>query len=211
MHFEEIKRQHIQISTEFWKPPLAYFETPRDLLFSQLQNCEFENIAELGHANEAFLANKLLAIDAKRKYLSYELNPQMLELVKKQSPNLHFQLAPITCELPLADSSQDLFLTIYLLEFLRMDQFYMVCSEARRMVRPGKYWAIINLSPPEKIADKLIAFTRNKIAAIQPDWMSHLKFIDINHYISPEDWEVMKQDTYSTRGTPSQITLLKRL
>lgn len=102
---------------------------------------------------------------------------------------------------PLPDKSQDLLLSAYFLEHLRMDQLYMVFSEARRVLAPGGHWAILTRSPGgsfwEKTTSRLWSATGKRM-------------LEMNHFISPEDWEIEIDRRISRFGLISHVFVLKR-
>jgi ubiquinone/menaquinone biosynthesis C-methylase UbiE len=89
-------------------------------------------------------------------------------------------------ELPLQDKSQDILLTCHALEGMRMNHLYMVCSEARRVLREGGHWLILARDPGRNAWEKLVSYLRAK--AGRPS-------LNVTHYISPEDWQT-EQDTF---------------
>lgn len=88
--------------------------------------------------------------------------------------------------LPLAEASQDFLLATDVLENLRMDQLYMVLSEARRVIKPGGR-----------------LFLRSTVKR----WRS----FDLTHYISPEDWKEVHQSWERRLWITQQILVLERL
>ena len=102
--------------------------------------------------------------------------------------------------LSLPDASQDLLITNRYLEFLRMEELYMTCHEARRVVKMGGHWAIASLTPaPHTFA----RFWQKLRAAGQP--------LELTHYISPEDWRLVTNEKVSQGGIWIQYVLLERV
>ncbi len=104
--------------------------------------------------------------------------------------------------LPLPDQSQDLFLTCYVLERLPMDHLYMVCSEARRIVKTEGHWALLALGPQSHFLAPFVALFWGKWKGIRP--------LELSHYISPEDWRIIQEYRQPRWGLCSQLLLLQR-
>lgn len=107
------------------------------------------------------------------------------------------------CVLPLPDQSQDLLLSCHVLEQLRMDQLYMLCSEARRIVRPGGSWLLASAHPGTNSWQRFLTWMFV--------WFSGTRSMELNHYISPEDWSVEFDEKTSRTGLATQYLLLRRL
>ena len=76
-----------------------------------------------------------------------------------------------------------------------MDQLYMVCSEARRVLRPGGHWV---LAAPARAAG--LALLLRKLAGKSPG-------MELPHYVSPEDWDTLRNETKAG----IQLLVLRRL
>ena len=98
--------------------------------------------------------------------------------------------------LPLESASQDLFLCLDLLEFLRMDQLYMVISEARRILHPGGICLLRALA-------KDIPLGRWIHPGQRP--------LELTHYISPEDWRTLADFREGGFWLKRQTLTLERL
>lgn len=122
-----------------------------------------------------------------------------------------FSSLPPSCEFPLPDQSQNLLLCCYSLEALRMDQFYMVCSEARRVVKTGSHWGIVNYTFGSSLPSAALSKVWEKLHDWKRAWTGNTRPMEIMHYISPEDWEVESTKVVDRGLFSHQITVLKRL
>lgn len=113
------------------------------------------------------------------------------------------RLIPNSCEVPLENSSQDLFYHCHIFSRLRMDQVYMICSEARRIVRQNGIWAMIDHAPGNNFLTNLSAKAWEKVLAHRN--------MELTHYISPEDWGIIVDKKISLLGITSQILILQRV
>lgn len=102
-------------------------------------------------------------------------------------------------ELPLEEKSQDILFTCYALENMRMNHLYMVCSEARRVLREGGHWLILARDPGRSAWERFISFFRAK--AGKPS-------LNVTHYISPEDWHTVED---SFLPGVNRLLILRRL
>lgn len=102
-------------------------------------------------------------------------------------------------ELPLEEKSQDLLLSCYALEGMRMNHLYMACSEARRVLKEGGHWLILAKDPGRGAWERLISFFRAK--AGRPS-------LNVTHYISPEDWHTVED---SFLPGVNRLLILRRL
>lgn len=177
---------------------LFYFSKNAKHLLSNFEEKDLQEVAELklGASPSIFGKSENLRISGNRTV--YEIKAS-----KDYLATLGTRLIPNTCELPVDESSLDLALQAYLFNRVRMDQVYMICAELRRSVKKGGYWGILEHSFGSGILSK-------GISGVWGRWMQH-NLLDINHYISPEDWEIHSQEYLSNFGISSQIMILKRI
>lgn len=109
--------------------------------------------------------------------------------------------------LPLETASQDLFLVLDFLEYLRMDQLYMVISEARRVLRPAGIAIFRGLSTNPG----LLGRAWNQVGSIRPGWVRGRRALEFTHYISPEDWRTLHDSHVRGWCTSQQTLILERL
>lgn len=99
----------------------------------------------------------------------------------------------------LPEASVDVVLALDYLERLRMDQLYMVASESRRVLRPGGLWILRALSFPSNPLRRVLSGAVGKFNG------DHLR--ELNHYISPEDWNTL-EDFRQNEGLLTRQTLV---
>ena len=149
------------------------------------------------------------------KYLGLDFEAERIVKAKSRlsafSERIDFQVLKANCILPAASASQDLFLTLYFLDLLRMDQIYMTCSEARRIVKPGGYWGLISMTHGSNPVTKSVSWVWEKLAQANPEMVGGFRPLELTHYISPEDWETMLDEKTISFGICSQALLLKRI
>lgn len=114
------------------------------------------------------------------------VNADAAEGIAMAGSNSKFVKGGAEGELPLAEKSQDALLTCYALEDMRMNHLYMVCSEARRVLKQGGHWLILARDPGRSAWERVWSFLRAK--AGRPS-------LNVTHYISPEDW-VTVEDSF---------------
>jgi Methyltransferase domain len=105
--------------------------------------------------------------------------------------------------LPLDSSAFDLFLTVNCFERLRMDQLYMVCHEAKRVLRTGGLWLLAGLTWGPSRQEKV----QGKIATM----LYKRRPLDLTHYISPEDWETVAEKRFPAGCFQWQVLALRRI
>lgn len=152
------------------------------------------NIAELGPEGGS-LAGGLLQAFPEAVYRAFDVSDAEIgrasaELAPFRGRAFTTRISP-SCELPLPDASLDLLLTCHVLEHLRMDQLYMVCSEARRVLKPGGRWLLAS----DALRQGLLGSLRS--------WLTGNAGLELTHYISPEDWETESDRT--ERGVQSLL------
>jgi hypothetical protein len=148
------------------------------------------------------LAGLLLARHPHLRYTGIfreEVNADAAERIALQSQNAKFVKGGAEGELPLEEKSQDLLFTCYALEGMRMNHLYMVCSEARRVLREGGHWLILARDPGRSFWEKFVSFFRAKTG--QPS-------LNVTHYISPEDWHTVED---SFLPGVNRLLILRRL
>jgi SAM-dependent methyltransferase len=109
--------------------------------------------------------------------------------------------------LPLESGSADLALCLDLLEYLRMDELYMTISEARRTLRPGSLCIVRCLSSGRGWSGWLAAKTRTWF----PRFFAGARPLEINHYISPENWRVILEERVREGWLSRQTVMMELL
>lgn len=115
------------------------------------------------------------------------------------APRSHDPALPVA----LPDSSAQLVLTLDYLETLRMDQLYMVASEARRILRPGGLWLLRSVSVGGGAWQRLMGGLHLRRTGERP--------LELTHYISPEDWETLGESREAAGLISRQTLALRRL
>ena len=169
-------------------------------LFSWIPFGAVKNLAEIGaeggERGELLLQN-YLGVNAHYVGFSPRDNSQ-------KSLGSRGSLRPIapTGGLSLETASQDLFLAIFALENLRMDHLYMALSEARRVVKLGGYAALLSHAPGETLLERAHDWMLRQTRKENP--------IRLDHYLSPEDWETVKEESMTNKKRRVQLMLLRR-
>ena len=149
------------------------------------------------------------------KYIGFDFDAERIVKAKARlnsfSEQIDFHVLKANCILPVANESQDLFLTLYFLDLLRMDQIYMTCSETRRIVKPGGYWGLISMTHGLNPITKSFSWAWEKLAQAKPELVGGVRPLELTHYISPEDWETITDEKTTSYGICSQALLLKRI
>lgn len=163
------------------------------------------NVAELGPEDETLARHLLDRQDS--IYRSFDVDPvrvaDMEQRLTRFPGRAFASVIGPNCVLPLPDSSQDLLLSCHVLEDLRMDQLYMLCSEARRILKAGGHWLLASRHPGSNPLERGIS---RALALV-----TGTKSMELTHYISPEDWETVFDEKVSSIGTSTQFLLLRRL
>lgn len=144
-------------------------------------------------------------------YLGFEPSPALL-LSARTSISTYAERAAVegrslAIQLPLESGAADLALCLDLLEYLRMDELYMMISESRRALRPGSLFVLRCLSHGNGL--------RGKIAAAAHAWIPKLfsgsRPLELSHYVSPEDWLVISNERVPDGWLSRQTVVLERL
>ncbi len=165
-------------------PSLAHF----------LEEKKYANVAQWG-ASEALKAGQARIFETSR-VLAERSGAEILD------PAL---------PLPLEGASQDLFLVLDFLEYLRMDQLYMVLAEARRTLKPGGICVLRGLSPQPGAFGRLAHSLWGKVRAVRPAWVRGRRPLELTHYISPEDWKTLSDTREPVPWASQQLLILERL
>lgn len=173
--------------------------TPRTARAVSLPAQEWGTVRQVAELGPGAPAHEILEHFPDAVYRAFDVSPrrvgEIAEALSSWKSRAFSARISSGCELPLPDASVDLFLSTQVLELLRMDQLYMLCSEARRVVRTGGHWV---LAAPAK----LTGFK---------SWLRQLsgapEGLELTHYISPEDWDTLRNETKSG----IQLLVLRRL
>ncbi len=169
---------------------------------------QMKTITELGCGSGKQAAALLPQLPETAYYRGLELSPrlfqQSLAHLRPWGERASVSQIATDCLLPLPDASQDLLLCLGFLHSLRMDQFYMACAEARRIVRTGGYWAL---------AGPTLGFASGaweQVFRWRPSWSGWVRPLDLMHYISPEDWDLVREERFPG-WLGAQALVLRRL
>jgi hypothetical protein len=162
----------------------------------------YSTITELGSGTCSLAAHFFIG-KPPAHFRCLESNPELLKKIRPpaQAKSEQITVAPFDPALgiSLPDSSQDLLLACHYLEYLRMDELYMTCHEARRIVKSGGLWALASLTLPE-----------NAVIGFWQRFKHPGQALDLIHYISPEDWHTRTNKTFKLGGLAGQIVILER-
>jgi ubiquinone/menaquinone biosynthesis C-methylase UbiE len=190
-----------------WRPGLPPVpERPylRDL-WQRIPLEDVTNVVEFGTNNGGLAKELLRVLPNNATYRSFDIDPERVKqtLFALATYRGRAFALPIdsSCVLPLPDTSQDLFLSCYVLEHLRMDQLYMLFSEARRTVKIGGHWALACTTFPANYLARLLS----KL------YWNKLRPLELTHYVSPEDWEIISDEKHRSWNQNTQILLLRRV
>ena len=164
---------------------------------------EIAAVTEVG-CRSGMLASELFSLKpGSWNYFGLEGDPFLLGLARAKLQTQGDRASLILAEdggiLPLPDASQDILYCGYYLEHLRKDHLYMICSEARRIVKNGGIWAILAHAPPLNFVERLSS-------ALQRG-----PTIELDHFFSPEDWLVEADQRSIQRGFISRWIHLRRI
>jgi hypothetical protein len=152
--------------------------------------------------DDGSLARLLLARHPHIRYTGIfreRVNSEASDRIATPGANAKFVKGGAEGELPLEGKSQDILLTCYALENMRMNHLYMVCSEARRVLREGGHWLILARDPGRSAWEKFVSYFRAKTG--RPS-------LNVTHYISPEDWHTVED---SFLPGVNRLLILRRL
>jgi SAM-dependent methyltransferase len=162
-------------------------------------------------ARAAWLLRRLPATD----YLAFEPSPRLLAAARHAVSVFAERAAvegrDLALALPVADASRGVVLCLDLLEFLRMDQLYMVFNEARRTLKPGGLCVFRTLSFAPGPRGRLAASLRDLALRIWPALVGGARPLDLHHYLSPEDWRILEEHRAPGTWFTRQTLLLERL
>jgi len=112
--------------------------TVKETLLGWIPPGRYLNVVELGIGAEPGAG--AFAEVSGADYQGCDRRPSRLQAPPKPGGEVH--RLPDGAELSLPTASQDLFLSLFTLERLRMDELYMSIAEMRRVVKPGGYAAL---------------------------------------------------------------------
>ena len=168
------------------------------------------SVLELGPGDgrrAAALLQRFRAAD----YLGFEPSPRLLSAARSSLATFAERAAVegrnLAIQLPLENGAADLALCFDLLEFLRMDELYMMISESRRALRPGSLCLFRCLSYGSGLRGKLAALTHRWF----PKRYLGARPLELTHYFSPEDWRVVTDERVPEGWLSRQTVTLERL
>lgn len=181
--------------------PLREFAGEEELNFLQSLSPNFFNgdVLEIG-CRSGLLAELLLTTQPNLS--SYTGTGQVLGSRVDLGPKFRFQSAAPGEMFGLPPAAFDRIITFYLLEQLKMDHLYMILSEARRLIKPDGLWVIQAHVPGFKKREKFLSSF----------WRARgMPLIELDHFLSPEDWAVIGDEQRQSWGLISRQLVLRRL
>jgi SAM-dependent methyltransferase len=169
-------------------------------LLRLIGNVEPTSVLELGPGN-----------GRRADFLGFEPSPNLLAAARHALAT-HAERAAVegrnlALQLPLENGAADLAICFDLLETLRMDELYMMISEARRALRPGSLCLFRCLSYGPGLKGKIAARARTWL----PKHYRGARPLELNHYFSPEDWRVVTEERMPEGWLSRQTLTLERL
>ena len=197
--------------TDFsWSESRPAFTFSESWIEPRLAGRNIQFITELGPAFGARAAD-LLRRHPEAEYRGFEPSPGLLAsasgALAVYAERSSVEGRNLAIQLPLSEASQDLVLCLDLLEFLRMDQLYMTLAESRRVLRPGGLCLLRCLSP----APGFRGILASKALALFPRYAHGRHPLELNDYISPEDWRVLSETRVPAGWLRRQSVVLERL
>jgi len=156
-----------------------------------------KNILEIGAADENFTKNLFLACKEKNNTLTV-LHAQNTNTAILRE--MHLIPANDSYLMHFSDNSFSCIYINRLLETLRMDQLYMIFSEARRILEGGGTFAIANGTRSKKSWKNFIL-----------EKLQNKNIRELHHYFSPEDWEEITYLRNEKYFQPTEFLLLRKL
>lgn len=117
----------------------------------------------------------------------------------------------LALQLPAGTATQDAVLCLDLLEYLRMDELYMVLAESRRTLKPGGRCFLRSLSFGSGLRGRIAAGLRSLALRWRFSLFGGSRPLELNHYISPEDWRVLDDRKMPEGWLSRQTVALERI
>lgn len=177
----------------------------QEALLGSIANLSGGSVAEFGCRTGIVAELVLRKSKNVSSYIGIESSPLLLNVALKRLAGFkQASLEPVISgePTPLADGSQDLVVAAYLLEQLKMDHLYMIFSEARRTTKMGGHCLLLARSPGRNFREKLASSFWKKFGQ---------SAIELDHFISPEDWAVEEDRYFSHLGKLSRLLRLRRI
>jgi hypothetical protein len=201
-NLESIRRQ-----AGHWAPqPLVEAGAERavkETLLSWLPPGAYEAVTEIGLSeNCGALARS--SPEAAATYHGFDRREEARARAARLAiPGATLKPLPEGAELPLPKASQDLFLSLFTLERLRMDELYMAIAEMKRITKPGAYAALASLHPGDSWWERIVSSFHARAGRGTP--------LQLAHYLSPEDWDTVREGKQSLgRGRVAGLVVLRR-
>lgn len=128
---------------------------------------------------------------AARTYHGLDFRADARATMQAALPGATVQAPGDGAEFPVPAASQDLILSCFYLERLPMHQLYMALAELRRTLKPGGRALLASLYPGRSWPERLTAGFYRRLGRGNP--------LRLEHYLSPEEWEV-EREAFLTRG-----------
>lgn len=135
-------------------------------------------------------------------YLGLDFRTDALATMQALHPGAQVQVPGAGAEFPLPDASQDSFLSAFFLERLPMHQLYMALAEIKRTVKPGGRALLASLYPGRRWHERLASGLYRRLGRGDP--------LRLEHYLSPEDWDVEHEEFLNRAGRSAQLLSLTR-
>jgi SAM-dependent methyltransferase len=148
-------------------------------------------------------------------YVGYEPSPKLAAEASSElgvfAERAAVERRNLALQLPLGNETQNVVLCLDLLEYLRMDELYMLLAEARRVTERGGICFLRALSP---VAGRMGTTALSLHSFVHRNWpklVGGRRPLELNHYISPEDWRVLLDRRELSGWFSRQTVVLERL
>jgi SAM-dependent methyltransferase len=184
-------------------------------LLAALADRRGEAIVELGAGDGARSASLLRAL-APASYEAFEPSEILARVTAREisgagGGNASVRVHDLARPIPVGEAAAGVALCLDVIEYLRMDELYMVLAEARRVLKPGGIAVLRGLSYGGGFGGSVARTAWTRYPSLASRLFGARRPLELHHYLSPEDWKVL-DERHDPEGWFTRQTLaLERL
>lgn len=193
----------------------GFYEDPAldDLVnHSSFQDCR--RVFEFGCGTGKFAARLLEKhLPPSARYLGCDISPTMTDLTKRRlmpyGKRAQVALSDGEVRFPLPDHSVDRVVSSYVLDLLSHADIMRFLREAHRVLMPGGKICIASLTTGVGVMSRIVSIMWVSVFRLNPALVGGCRPIQIDAFVSPQDWKVVHRRVLTPWGVPSEVLVLE--
>jgi ubiquinone/menaquinone biosynthesis C-methylase UbiE len=194
----------------------AFYENPA--MADLVAHAGFETAAavfEFGCGTGRLAAH--LLVDVLRHdcvYHAIDISPKMVQLAKQRLEpwrgRASVEVSSGAMHLTCSDARFDRYVATYVLDLLALEDIHALLAEARRVLVPGGFICLVNLTFGATRAARVVARLSQAAYALAPRLVGGCRPLELREWLSSDGWNPRYRNVVTAFGVSSEITVAAR-